>query len=127
MKKFIARLLGISPEIKVIRIVEDPSQKLEPLTREELESVTTLSAHPGFVALQKRLALTNQYLRSQLCGKRFTDIGEVNFLQAGIYWSDWLKSTIMESTTKLRPRLTPAYDEELEAFKKLDSMIERVG
>ncbi len=92
------------------------------------DSIGTLSSHPGFVALTERLALTKAQLESTLKQTMHKDLRQVDFLQSGLFWSQWLQEQVEKSTTKgsVRTFLDP-YEEELKAFKELDSRIERVG
>jgi len=92
------------------------------------DSIGTLSSHPGFVALTERLALTKAQLESTLKQTMHKDLRQVDFLQSGLFWSQWLQEQVEKSTAKgsVRTFLDP-YEEELKAFKELDSRIERVG
>lgn len=91
------------------------------------ESVATLSSHPGFVWLVNRLKFQREALKSRVALERQTKIEDVIFLQAGIYWAGWLEQEIARLTTKLPQRKLDPFEEELAAFKELDSAIERVG
>src|SRR6267142_5429895 len=100
-------------------------QKPRPLYRWDQntkDSVSTLAAHPGFVALVDRLNLTKAQLESTLKQTMHKDLRQVDFLQAGLFWSQWLEEQVSKATTKgsTRTYLDP-YEEELKAFKELDS------
>ena len=113
----------------VYKIVEvkapRPSYRWDQNTK---DAVSTLSAHPGFVALTDRLALTKAQIESTLKQTMHKDLRQVDFLQAGLFWSQWLEEQVSKSTTKGSTRsYVDPMDEELAAFKELDSRIERVG
>ena len=125
LKKLLARLLGLKPEYRVVELstprANAPNQAVE------ADAIATLASHPGFVALQRRLGLFNQSLRTKLISERHTDLASVNFLQAGVYWSGWLDEELKRATTKFTQPHHKVFDEELEAFKALDAQLERVG
>lgn len=91
------------------------------------ESILTLQAHPGFVYLLNKLAYQNAALRTKLCGERHSSIDDVAFLQAGVYWSNWLANELKMATAKVAERQLDPMAEELKAFQALDSQLERVG
>lgn len=91
------------------------------------ESIATLNSHPGFLHLVKKLGRQRAYLRSKLAFEKHSDLREVDFLQAGIFWCNWLNTEIKRATIKLPPRKLDAMEEELRAFREIDAQIERVG
>ena len=91
------------------------------------ESIATLNSHPGFLHLVKRLSRQRAYLRSKLDFEKHTDLREVDFLQAGIFWCNWLNTEIKRATIKVAPRKLDAMEEELRAFREIDQQIERIG
>jgi hypothetical protein len=92
------------------------------------EAITTLAAHPGFVALQQRLMLQKAQLETTLTRSVHKDLRAIDYLQAGIFWSNWLQDQIEKATVKGSSRqVNDAYDEELRAFQAIDAQIERVG
>jgi len=109
---------------KVVELDKRLSVKAD---KEVAESVATLSAHPGFVYLTQRLDTQNAALKAKLVFEKHTNMDAVTFLQAGIYWSNWLKLEIQRATTKAPERAVDPFDEELAAFKEIDAQIERVG
>lgn len=112
------------------RVVEiTPAQRLgiQRTDKEIQESVATLQAHPGFIYLMQRLDIQNAALKAKLVGERHDNLSAVQFLQAGIFWSNWLRQEIARATARPIDRTKDAYEEELEAFKEIDSLLERVG
>jgi hypothetical protein len=91
------------------------------------ESVATLSSHPGFLYLLSKCNAQNALLSSKLKNSFHQTLREVDLLQAGIYWSDWLKQELDKSTMGATRPQTDAFDEERQAFEALDAQIERVG
>jgi hypothetical protein len=92
------------------------------------DAVSTLSSHPGFIALLDKLRLTKSQLESKNNTQWKKDLREADFLQSGIFWCNWLEEEIRKSTVKGSQRqYVDPLAEELAAFKELDSRIERVG
>ena len=91
------------------------------------ESIATLNSHPGFVHLVKKLGKQRAYLRSKLDFEKHADLREVDFLQAGIFWCNWLQSEIKRAATRLPERHLDAFEEEAKAFHEIDATIERIG
>jgi len=92
------------------------------------DAVSTLTAHPGFIALTERLAITKAQLESKNNTQWKKDLREADFIQAGIYWSGWLLEQVSKATLKgsSRKYIDPLQEEQ-EAFEKLNAQIERVG
>src|SRR5882724_4996217 len=92
------------------------------------DAVSTLYAHPGFIALVERLAITKAQLETKNNTQWKKDLREADFLQSGIFWCNWLQEQVDKSTSKgSRAKYMDPLDEELAAFKELDARIERVG
>jgi hypothetical protein len=92
------------------------------------DAVSTLTSHPGFVALIERLSLTKAQLKSKNDTQWKKDLREADFLQAGIFWCSWLQNEVDKATFKGSQRkYVDPMQEELDAFKELDARIERVG
>src|SRR5208282_4088592 len=90
------------------------------------DAVSTLTAHPGFIALTERLAITKAQLESKNNTQWKKDLREADFIQAGIYWSGWLLEQVSKATLKgsSRKYIDPLQEEQ-EAFEKLNAQIER--
>jgi len=92
------------------------------------DAVSTLSSHPGFIALLDKLKLTKYQLESKNSTQWKKDLREADFLQAGIFWCGWLEAEVSKSTIKgSQQKYIDPLAEELAAFKELDARIERVG
>lgn len=126
MLKWIEKLFQPRVEYRVVEYTE-PRTRFKGGDASTRESVSTLSAHPGFLYLLSKCAAQNALLRSKLQNSFHQTLREVDLLQAGIYWSNWLKQELEKSTMGAPQPQTDAFDEELQAFKALDAQIERVG
>lgn len=125
-------MFRIKPEVKEVvkyKIVEVPSNRtqLKGGDKELREAIQTLSAHAGFIALTDRLNTMNAMLKTKLNAERHPDLRQVDFLQAGIYWSHWLQQEVARSTTKMPERPIDPLAEEEAAFREIDLAMERVG
>lgn len=113
------------PRYKIVEVPEvRPSLKRD---TELQESIATLASHPGFQAILNRLALQSAQLKTKLNFERHADMRAIDFLQAGIYWSNWLAQELRRATTKVPERRVDPFQEELNAFREIDAQIERVG
>lgn len=116
-------------EVVKYQIVEVPANRthLKGGDKEIRDAIQTLSAHAGFIALTDRLNAMNYQLKTKLNGERHADLRQVDFLQAGIYWSHWLQQEVARSTTKMPERPIDPLAEEEAAFREIDAAMERVG
>ena len=118
------------PVVEVVKYkvveVESPRTPFQ-VDKATQESIATLSSHPGFVALMHKCAYVNAALKTKLAGEHHKDLREVDFLQAGIYWSNWLLMESRRSTTKLPQKISDAFADEESLFGEVDAHIERVG
>jgi hypothetical protein len=118
--------------VEVDKVVYQVVALKEPRTKEwdkeTRDAVATLPAHPGFLAIVNRLATQKQMVQTKLSSGFHKELREVDYLQAGIFWLDYVQEQVNKATqVKLTARPTEAYDEELEAFKQIDAQLERVG
>jgi hypothetical protein len=115
-------------EVVKYRIVEVPKERTTLQGGKEIaEQIQTLASHPGFLALLNKLEYANYSLSTKLKHERLETIEQYYFLQAGIYWSNWLKTEMQRATVKLAPAVSDAMQEEMAAFREIDATIERVG
>src|ERR1700678_3720627 len=109
-------------EVTKYKVVElEAPRSLTEGNAEIAQSIQTLAGHPGFNHLTNKLSYQSAALKSQLCGSRHQDLREVYFLQAGIYWSNWLKMELQRATVKVVGSPKDAFEEEMAAFKELDA------
>lgn len=147
-KERVAKALDIKPEIRyevavkeveVIKEVEVPvevvkfqvvevTERANNWDKETRDAVATLPAHPGFLAITKRLAAQKALIAAKLNTGYHKELREVDYLQAGIFWLSYVQDQVSKATqVKMAPRAVDAYQEEMDAFKEIDSQIERVG
>lgn len=130
LKSRLAKLLSIPPErveVPVYKVVQVKTLPPQQRTPELKEAIKTLPAHPGFQAILDQLALQRQFLESKSCNEFHKDLRESDFIQSGIYWLNYIQAFIDQQTQVPRTLERSAFDEELDAFKKIDAQIERVG
>jgi hypothetical protein len=110
----------------VYKIIEVPSPKTQMRwDKETKDSVAMLAHHPGFTALTERLTLQRAVLISEL--SRSTNADKDVYLKAGIFWTEWLENIVSLATRKGSSKAFDPLQEELDAFREIDSQIERVG
>ena len=138
-KSWLADLLGVRPVERIIyngTPIEVPKYIMVevPLIRTQQgwdkdarETVATLAAHPGWLLLKDRLTLQAQTLKTKLSFDRHANIRDVEFLQSGVFWCNWLQNQIANATTRTAVRRQEATDEDLAAIKELESTYEKVG
>jgi hypothetical protein len=123
----VKEFFGITPKV-VYRIIELPQARTHSgWTKETKESVATLVAHPGFVALMDKLKLQKATLANHLTSTYHKDLRQVDHLQAGVFWLTWVEAVVMKATTNGSPAYITPEQEELEAFKAIDATITRLG
>lgn len=135
----VAQWLGVKPEVKTVylehnvekivyKVVEVKDRPIQEWDKETKDAISTLPAHPGFLAVMNRLSLQRQMLNTKLSASYHKELREVDFLQSGLYWLNYIQNTV-EQATKVRnaPKQLDAYDEEREAFERINAAIERVG
>jgi hypothetical protein len=127
------RLFGYEAPLSIVEkvvyktVVLDGPQAPRLSEKEARDSITALAAHPGFIELTRRMYLQHQVLKTKLCYEKQTSTRNVHFLQAGIYWSNWLRQEVARATTKVNDKTVDPFEEELLAFQAIDAQIERVG
>jgi hypothetical protein len=118
--------VDLSPSYKVIE-VEKPNPALE-LDPETPRAIASLAGNPGFQALMNRLRIQKALLNSALRGNKHESLIEVNRLQSGIAWINWLdRQVALEVTKSEREQPRPAYDVEQQEFERMAAAITIVG
>ena len=113
------------PQYKIVE-VERPRQAPEELP-ELREGLKGLANNPYFGYLLGRLKAQRNFLETRLKESRFEKIEDVSFVQSGVFWTGWLAREVERLTmAPTAPQLDPI-DQEVEAFRVIDSLIERVG
>ncbi len=125
MLKRIRKLFAV-PTFRIVE-VENPRVSIA-ATRDVIESVHTLAAHPGFIYLLNKLKVQRAALETKLTISRHVSLSEVEFIQSGIFWTNWLPSQLELAVLRLRPGASrPATEEEGEAFQQILNTIKPVG
>jgi hypothetical protein len=119
----------ITPVIEKIRILEVPVEtRLKGgADQDERMAIMTLATNPGFLALVRRFRFAGEALKNKLNFERQASMDDVAFLQAGIYWCRWLDNEINREVLKTKRVVVDAEAEEVEAFRKIDAQLERIG
>lgn len=112
------------------RIVEIKKPRLANVEDEELRaSLRALGNMPSFNFLLDRAKTQSSLLESRLKTTRFDEskIAEIAWLQAGIFWLNWIERDHALLTKQPPKPELPATDQELQAFRQIDALLERVG
>lgn len=106
--------------------VERPRQA--PAELPELrDGLRGLANNPYFGYLLGRLRAQKNVLETRLKESRFERIEDVSFVQSGVFWTGWLHRELERLTeAPPKPQLDPI-EQEIEAFRQIDDLIERVG
>lgn len=116
-------------KFKELKIVEVERQLGIPdLDATSAPAVATLREHPGFQYLLAKLRLQASLLRTTLANTKHKDLNEVEFLQSGIAWCNWLQQQLEKSIGLVnRPVPRAVRPSEIEAFEALQSQIQWIG
>lgn len=106
-------------------VVEAEKKPLQE-TPESIAAVKSLEDHAGFRYLLNKLKLQAARLSSELLTKRHSDIREVEFLQSGIQWCNWLQQQLDLTNERYR-QMRPATPQEAMHFQDIESTIELIG
>lgn len=114
-----------------ILIIEQPvTSRPQILKSEDARlSAETLGAHPGFQYLLEKLRHARAMYKTMLETRQCTDLREVIFLQAAIFWSGWLEQQVLDTLPSLRagqPVNEPS-TEVAALFSQAQAAIEEVG
>lgn len=109
---------------KLVRTVE--AKPVSELTPEIRESLAALSYHPAFQYLITKLRFQGAVLEAKL-HERQRDIHDVEFLQSGIFWVNWLDNQIRFLTKTPEAPQVEMTPEEERLFQEISSTIETVG
>lgn len=96
---------------------------------EAQKAVQTLAHHIGFQYLVEKLRLQRALLERHLKSNRHETIRDVECLQSGIFWINWLEAQVAQATSNASTTApaTPVGDEEQIAFEALQAQLEEVG
>lgn len=110
------------------RVVEVEKPRTVPENDEADSTIANLQHHPGFLRLIAKLKNQRSLLETTLKRTRHADIREVDFLQSGIFWANWLEAeTDKHVFNKPKSTPAPALEIEREAFERAQAMLDIVG
>lgn len=117
----------VEVKYKVVELEKDSAADLDD---ESIKAIPGLESNPGFRAVCAKLRLQRAMLQSKLDNTHHKDIREVDFLQAGLYWSKWLENFVQAEVKKqelfdTKPR--SAFDIEEREFERIAASLEVVG
>jgi hypothetical protein len=113
---------------KQYQIVEvaSPRVELADITPDLREGLKTLVANPFFQLILDRLRMQRYALETRL-KQRFANVEDIGYVQNGVFWTGWLERELERLTeAPPKPHLEPV-EQEIEAFRVIDSLLERVG
>lgn len=107
-------------------VVEVPKASVPADNEETISQVASLQGHPGFRWLLQKLDLQAARLRSELANKQHSSLRDVEFLQSGIQWCDWLRGQLDFAKQRYQ-NMREATLTEQRLFEEITSSIELVG
>lgn len=118
------KLFSKSPVAKTVEYQVVEVEKPRPLLDADYKnSVPSLAGHPGFIYLLNKLKLERAKLKKYFEENRHADLRSVDFIQSGLFWTNWLETQLAAS--KAVP--TAANLLESEAFSEAQSTLDLVG
>lgn len=112
----------------VFKVIEIEKQTVPELNGASAMAVASLATHPGFQYLMAKLKFQRAALKDALEKTRHKTLNDVEFLQSGANWCNWLQIELDKAVSIVnnpKPRVARAY--ELEAFEQLKGNVELVG
>ena len=106
--------------------VERPKVVLPP-AKEFRESLVALQTHPGMQYLLDRLRFQRYVLETKLRTERAVNLRDIEFLQSGLFWCNWLEQQLNLLTQNPQPAPVAATQTELDIFNEVYSQLEKVG
>lgn len=110
--------------LATLKVVE--VEKAIPVVEDE-EALKSLAGHPGFVMLMQRLRNQRAVVKAHLENDHHESIREVEVLQAGLKWLNYLQGEVDRATAKKSAtvEVKPPADQ-LQDFHKVLSLLESV-
>lgn len=111
-----------------IKVIEVEKLVVPPMEEGGAAAIATLKNHPGFQYLLAKLAAQKAQLKDALVKTRHKSLTDVEFLQSGANWIDWLQ-TQLEAAVGIvnKPKERAPRDYEAEAFEEMRRRIDVVG
>ena len=119
-------LAGVfKPDIQYKIVEVEKTKRLGHIDPEIHKSVASLSIHPGFRYLLKKLAVEQAMLEGEI---KSAPLKDVKSLQAGIYWAGWLDRQLKFESALAAPHTTVSpTQEEIDAFNQINAQLQVVG
>lgn len=111
-----------------IKVIEVEKLVVPPMDQGGAAAVATLKNHPGFQYLLAKLAAQRAQLKDALVKTRHKSLTDVEFLQSGANWCDWLQVQLEAAVGILnQPQPRAPRDYEAEGFEEMRRRIDVVG
>lgn len=111
----------------VPQVVEIEMPRRAPIFSNEIkESLASLAGHPGFMYIVDRLRFEQAVLATKLKNERHENLRDVEFLQSGIFWTNWLKSQLDKAVFRPEAPKVDMAEGELAALDELPPLPESV-
>ena len=98
-------------------------QRPEVPNKDLRQSIIALKLHPGFDYLLRKLRFQRAFLEAKLRSEHHKEIREVDFLQSGIGWLNWLESQIDFETNKKEAEPVHTVSHEQKLFEEVNRSI----
>lgn len=114
-----------SPKKPLVLILEvEKGARVPGLDKDSAQAVASLQGHPGFLYLLAKLKFQNEVLKSTLQSRRHENIREVEFLQSGIAWTNWLRDQLEGAVNFKTAPVTDASASEQTIFEESQRMLQ---
>jgi hypothetical protein len=108
-----------APQPLIVEV--EGAQRLEPPTPEVRESIIGLQYNPGYQYLSKKRRFQRAVLEARLKTQKHSDLREVDLLQGGIGWLNWIEAQEGFEVGRKERETKPASSYEQELFEKINS------
>lgn len=109
------------------KVIEVEVPRKAPLFSKEIkESLAALPGHPGFEYLLNRLKFEQAVLATKLKNERHESMRDVEFLQSGIFWTNWLRGQLDKVVFRPEPRAFDALPDETVLLDELPPLPESI-
>lgn len=122
IRDFFQKLFKQKPVWNVIEVPETHVVQVE-----DDEAIRSLAIHPGFLSLTRRFALQKAALQSKLNKVHHKELRDVDNLQLGMFWLDYLKNEVDKIVYRKVPeRVVPATFDAQAQFRQILTQIQSV-
>lgn len=121
-------MFGHKPKEKLLIVEVEKPREIPDLNDESRDAVLSLQHHPGFQYLLARLKVQRHALQARLQKDRHSTMKDVEFLQSGVFWTDWLQAQISREVFKTSgPRTADPVPSEQELIERVLGQLDIVG